>query len=362
MAELTVYRLTFRSGFHIGVRGVNLEESGIYIPSTTLFAAMFDASLRAGGDPERLAKPFVEGDPPFLLTSAFPYAGEVYFFPMPVPLDRWFTSGVLQGRTKELKRIKFLSENLFRLMLEGKRMDEWLFPEKEETEPTNGLALQGGTFWLTVGEAQKLPPPMRSVSWKALRHHIVFATTRAPRVTLDRISSTSNIFYAGKIHFSSECGLWFGVQWRSPNSLFKETFRKALAILAHDGLGGDRTIGYGGFEWEETTVNLSLPEPENGGLMWLLSRYHPRDSEFPGALAGSPGYVLTPLAGWLRTWQSASRRRKRLWLISEGSLVQATGSGPWGNLIDVRPDDDFPHPVWCYGFAIGAGVKEVFNA
>ncbi|MFN3763717.1 MAG: type III-A CRISPR-associated RAMP protein Csm4, partial [Anaerolineae bacterium] len=73
MAELTVYRLTFHSGFHLGARGVNLEESAEHIPSDTLFAALVDAVLRLSGDGETFAEPFKHRNPPFLLTSAFPF-------------------------------------------------------------------------------------------------------------------------------------------------------------------------------------------------------------------------------------------------------------------------------------------------
>lgn len=363
MAELTVYRLTFRGGFHLGARGVDLEESAEHIPSDTLFAALVDAALRLSGSGEVLAEPFADGNPPFLLTSAFPFAGSVRFFPMPVPLDRWFGPETLRERSKDLKRVKFVSEALFRRMVDGERMDDWLFAEKEKNEPTRGVALQGGAFWLTVEETGGLPVEMRVRPKRlhALRYHHVFQAHQLPRVTLDRITSASNIYHAGRVSFAPGCGLWFGVQWRSNGASLQGLFLQALAVLADDGLGGERTVGYGGFRWPPEEEHLTLPDPTDGGLVWLLSRYHPREAELPAALTGSPGYALIAVAGWLRTWEGAAQRRQRLWLVAEGSLVRAVGPGPWGNLTDVRPryqnpDGDLPHPVWRYGFALGAGV------
>lgn len=370
MAELTVYRLAFRSGFHIGAHGVNLEESAEHIPSDTLFSALMDAVLRLSGDGEAFAGPFARGDPPFLLTSAFPFAGAVRFFPMPVPLDRWFAPETLRERSKELKRVRFVSEALFRWMLAGERMDDWLFPKEEEAEPTRGVALQGGAFWLTVEEAKGLPDQMqrdpetrKPIALRALRHHSVLKAHQVPRVTLDRAISASNIFHAGRVSFSPGCGLWFGLQWRRNDSSLRDLFLQALAVLADDGLGGERTVGYGGFTWAKEGP-MTLPDPADGGLLWLLSRYHPRATELPAALTKSPGYALTAVAGWLRTWQGAAQRRKRLWLVAEGSLVWAVGPGPWGDLTDVRPEYPnagvrFPHPVWRYGFALGAAVAPV---
>lgn len=367
MAQLTVYRLTFHSGFHLGARGVNLEESAEHIPSDTLFAALVDAVLRLSGDGETFSEPFACGDPPFLITSAFPFAGSVHFFPMPVPLDRWFSPETLRKRSKELKKVRYLSEGLFRRMLEGEQMDDWLFPE-EEQEPIRGVALQGGMFWLAVDEIQGLPEQMRvnprtqqPIRPRSLRYHSVLKAHQVPRVTLDRITSASNIFHAGRVVFSRGCGLWFGVHWRRSDPALQDIVHQALAVLADDGLGGERTVGYGGFSWEKAEKPLILPGPTDGGLLWLLSRYHPREAELPAALTESPGYALTAVAGWLRTWQGAAQRRQRLWLVAEGSVVRAVGPGPWGDLTDVRPryqnpEGDVPHPVWRYGFALGAAV------
>ena len=84
MPDVTVNRLTFRSGLHVGTRGVNLEEADVCIPSDTIFAALVDALRRAGGDPTGFVAPFPrlelaqdtsgDAEPPFLLTSAFPFA------------------------------------------------------------------------------------------------------------------------------------------------------------------------------------------------------------------------------------------------------------------------------------------------
>jgi len=375
MPALTVYRLTFPGGLHVGTRGVTLEESGVGIPADTLFAALIDACRRSG-DPAAFVEPFLR-DAPFLLSSAFPFAGAVRFFPMPVPLQRFFTGRTLKERRKDIQKIRYVSEALWRRMLAGETLDAWLFPADRKGEPKAGVALQGGTFWLTAEESKGLPGHFRlngrtgrPIALCALREHSVYANARVPRVTVDRISSASTIYHAGRVTFAPGCGLWFGVEWRAPQALsagvpFAQRLRDLLTVLSEDGLGGERTAGYGAFRYQEEKDPLPLPDVTPGGLALLLSRYHPRAAELPTALSGAgTAYTLESVAGWLRSWDGAAQRRKRLWLVSDGSVIRTVGAPPWGDVTDVRPDYDaasgaLPHPVWRYGLALAAGLKEV---
>ncbi|HEY75206.1 MAG TPA: type III-A CRISPR-associated RAMP protein Csm4 [Thermoflexia bacterium] len=385
MPNLTEYCLVFRSGFHLGTRGVDVEESAVHIPSDTLFAALVDAHRLAGGDPDAFLAPFprpqgeesTNDGPPFLLTSAFPFAGAIRFFPMPVSLDRWFEEETLRTRHKDLKRIRFVSEGLFRRMLAGEKMDGWLFPSEGE-DPEKGIALQSGALWLSCEEVDGLPETMwlrpdtkQALPLRALRYARVWARQQVPRVTVDRVSSASEIFHAGRVVFSPECGLWFGVEWRAPDRevegegiVYQDALHRALALLADDGLGGERSAGYGVFTWRKGET-LSLPDPSPGELLYLLSRYHPRKEELPAALTGGDtAYSLVSVGGWLRSPDGAAQRRRRLWLVAEGSIVQTTEGDTRGDVVDVRPTyenpaGDLPHPVWRYGLALGAGLKEV---
>jgi CRISPR-associated protein Csm4 len=291
MPVVTVYRLVFSSGLHVGTRGVNLEESNVSIPSDTLFAALVDAYRRTGGDPAAFVAPFphegVPGNPPFLLTSAFPFAGEVRFFPVLVPLQRIFKEKTLKDRRKDIQKIRYLSESLWRRMTNGEQLDDWLFPEDEHSEPETGVALQGKTLWLTLEDCKGLPDQFQRdlktrypISPRALREHKVYMDCRVPRVTVDRINLASNIFHAGRVTFAPGCGLWLGVEWRAPRVVvdgtpYEQAFRQTLALLRDDGLGGERTSGYGAFTYEEKGP-LALPDVQTGGLALLLSRYHPK--------------------------------------------------------------------------------------
>jgi CRISPR-associated protein Csm4 len=377
MIQLTEYRLAFRSGFHLGTRGVNLEERAVCLPSDTLFAALVHAFRRMGGEPEAFIAPFPRADgpdgarPPFTLTSAFPYAGGVRFFPLPVGLGRFFKADTLKARRKAIRRVRFLSEALLRRLLAGEKLDGWLFPEDARVDPTTGVALQGGALWLELSEHDQLPATLQETPPRALRQRRIYAPGRVPRVTVDRVSSASEIFHAGRMSFAPGCGLWFGVHWLKPEQpvggngwSYREALARVLAMLQDEGVGGERSTGYGAFDLQEGKAPLTLDDPAPGGLALLLSRYHPRNEELPAALSdGGTAYELSPVGGWLQSWDGAAQRRKRLWLVSEGSLVRAVGPGPWGDIVDVRPEykdpaPAFPHPVWRYGLALGAALKE----
>ncbi len=103
MPELTPYALAFRGALHLGTRGTEAEDAGRYVPADTLFAALLAAWRETGGDVEAFAAPFLgpEPDPPFLLSSAFPYAGGVRFYPVPVDLTRVVTRPAIRERGEE---------------------------------------------------------------------------------------------------------------------------------------------------------------------------------------------------------------------------------------------------------------------
>jgi CRISPR-associated protein Csm4 len=365
MPILIPYSLTFHGGLHLGGRGLNLEETGVTIPSDTLFSALLDAWQRCGGDVSSFVAPFTADplDPPFLLTSAFPRLGSLRFYPMPVDLTRLFMPGAIRERGKHLKRIRFFSEGLLRKALEGKWLDADLFPEDEQAEPASGACLQQGALWFLLDEIDQLPESFRREAGRrhALARLEVWNSGRVPRVSIDRVTSSTTIYHAGRVVFAQGAGLWFGLAWIDPDAkmsgdggAYRDAFIQSLSMLQHDGLGGERSSGYGGFEFSGGSLLDLGANPAPRKLGYLLSRYHPRPSELPDALDADLGtaYNLSSVAGWLRSPQGASQRRQRLTLVSEGSLV----SLPVYPAGDVRPNyptpaGALPHPVYRYGLA-----------
>jgi CRISPR-associated protein Csm4 len=123
-------------GFHFGRHGLGQEQSMAAMPSDSLFAALVAVLARTDGKEavEKFCAPFTgeNTDPPFVLSSTFPFAGTVRFLPVPM-LSR---GGEAQGvQAKKLKRVQFVSEEIFRSLLKGEALAKF-FDEK--------LTLQNG--------------------------------------------------------------------------------------------------------------------------------------------------------------------------------------------------------------------------
>ena len=348
--RVAVYKLRFPHGIHVGAYGIGTEGIHFKIPADTLFSALLSAWISLGNDPEPWISEFprthdketLDADPPFLLTSAFPYKGSVLF--VPKPLDPHYAQAISEEKRKAWKRLQFVSESLLMEISKGIPIDELVH---------NGEFLQSGQVLVRRTEAKEVPA--ESGMWK---EHTI------PRVTLDRVSFTSNLFHVGRVEFAKGAGLWFGVIWRDPERpcgdvTFKEAFEIALKALSQSGIGGERSVGYGSFELVKSNGNIAQEKEwsdlQQGQPALLLSRYNPRPDELPEVLQDAPGYLLEEVRGWTFSPHGQFRRRSIV-MLKEGSVIRSR-DGVMGHVVDVGPlhaekkEPLLPHPVWRYGLA-----------
>jgi len=343
--RVAVYKLAFPHGIHVGAYGIGTEGVRITIPADTLFSALLSAWIGLGNDSEPWISHFprtddekaIPADPPFLLPSAFPYKGSNLFLPKPLAPD--FLQKVSEKDRKKWKKLPFISETLLLKLAKGASFEEIL----DEGE----FRLNGNVF---VHRDESKMIPDGSPVWE---EHTV------PRVTLDRVSSTSNLFHVGRVEFADDAGLWFGVIWRDPERpcgdvTVKEAFETALKALSQSGIGGERSVGYGVFDYE-LMDEFNWPEPSPGKPALLLSRYNPRPDELPDVLRDAPGYLLEEVRGWTYSPHGQFRRRSIV-MLKEGSVIRPR-NGVMGHVVDVGPihaekkEPLLPHPVWRYGLA-----------
>lgn len=343
--NLETWNLT-GSTFHFGEQGLGQEETRAFWSSDSLFAALV-ARLAVLDGPEAVdgwMKPFNEGAPPFLLTSLFPFAGDLRFFPVPLaaalPNDKPLPEGI---RPKDLKRVQFVSESLYRQLLTGKTL--------VEVEP-NTVKLHGGKLWLAKAEKEKLPPPAEK--GKELNLWLV---EKRPRVTVERATNASTLFHTGSVHFNANCGLWFGVQWLDVAE--KARLERLLRDLGEAGLGAERNVGYGKGEFKSMGA-LELPDPRR---MWTsLSRYLPRREEMSAFSGERAAWKVETVGGWLDSPQKRGQRRRALNVAQEGGTFSLPDGiqPPFGRVEDAAPhyptgERPVPHPVWRSGLAVAVG-------
>lgn len=361
--QVTPYYLSPGATLHIGRQGIEQEQTLCAAPADTLFSALLVAAMEGGCPPEVWGDAFGSAErAPFWLGSSFPYAGGVRFYPRPqVDLTAF---GAPADQVKDLGRITHVSRGIWEQFVQGRPLGRHFPSDQNGGE---GVSVQNGTLWLTRDEVSQLPVWMRQLGGpavgrarplRALKHLDVWKEDQMPRVTVDRLRQSSEIYYTGRVAYAPECGLWFPVAWRDAASpaceglSWRSLFERALGLLADAGLGGDRSAGLGGFTWRAGATE-TWPQARPGAPMVTLSRYHPGLDELPAALQGDHiRYRLVSVAGYLSSPGRTALRRRRLWLIGEGSVLTATNPAGMGDLTDVRPvNSGIPHPVWRYGLA-----------
>jgi CRISPR-associated protein Csm4 len=341
--QLQIWRLEGRL-FHFGKQGFGQEETLIHWPSDSLYAALTArlAALKGAEAVEKWMQPFLNGSPPFLLTSLFPYAGEIYFFPSPLaPQSTGKGQLPAELRPKDLKKVRYVSEGLYRRLITGRSLAD---------EAGRVIQLQQRKVWL-LPEEQKLLP-------KGLLENKIWEEEKRPRVTVGRIQENSNLFHVGEVHFVQECGLWFGVQWHTSDNDIQNLFALLLNDLGDAGLGAERSSGYGRARFKIAN-HLELPDPD--GKMWTsLSRYLPREEEVSALLHPQAAYQIQMVSGWLDSPQKPGQRRRLVRMLAEGAVLGALSSFPYGDVVDVRPkyptnEDPLGHPVYRCGLAVAVG-------
>ncbi len=321
-----------RGAFHLGERGIGYEETSELVHADTLFGALCSVWALVHGSDAVARDLLPDGtdawDPPFLLSSAFPRAGSVRFYPKPLlpPPDE----------ARRWKDVQWVSEEVFAAWLTSRPM-----PRLVEAH--------GGAVVLTEGEAQRLRKECDAFRdgrplWKA---------ERVPRVTLDVTSNASELWHFGRLYFAPGCGLHLWVDLRR----LQDRFWTTLRVLGDVGLGGDRSVGHGLFELEFREE--AAPWPDSEARFVSLSPVYPKPEQVRALLGDGCAYRLLTRTGWIGAALPTPYRRKAVRLLAEGSVLTGPSRGVWGELVDVTPDgvSDLPHRVYRWGYAFPAGVR-----
>ena len=336
MGNYTIYHLKFQdTQLHTGrdtgsaqVGSLGLEKTETYIPADTLFSAICQ-TWTTFYDEQSLTT-FLKGytdnsqQLPFMLTSAFPYASDVYLYPRPLT---WYE------KTKESKRVRFVSQSIFQGIISN--------------NPPNFCKdhlINGGAVWVSSAEKDQLKTLYCNDEDDEVA---IWETNIQPRVTMGSRNAGSEIWHVETVQFNDNCGLWFAAKFDTDET--KEKIETLLRVLGDTGIGGERNAGYGLFEIDPNN-NTSLPNIENTNRFVTLSRICPKSTEQLEQLRiGRVAYTLN------RVNAPDTSARKQVYMFAEGSVLNASEK-QIGQLVKLQHKNSL-HPVYRYGYAWKVGIK-----
>ena len=331
MATFKIYKLHFTAPLHISDQHDDLGNSQKVIQSDTLYAALVSCLAKRG---ESLPD---DGDQGFTVSSLFPYfqkdkdSAPVYFLPIPMQAKQADLADVTKAKT--VKKVQWIDSSLYPSVLSGKS----LFDGTDSYIPY----IQGN--YLTTYE---LPEDING-SKEFVRSEV------SQRVTLDsRIGEDdAKPFYVDKIIFRHHAGFYFIAEGDTA------LLEKALQVLSMEGIGTDRNVGYGFFEYSADTLSIDLPDSANHQLS--LSLFIPESSEQLKALMNSErvAYDFVRRGGWVTSYPYTTLRKNAIYGFLPGSVFckdTNTVATVIGKIADLKPEVDLgiSHHIWRNGKAI----------
>jgi len=336
----TAFYLKPTGPWRLGNPGVGMESSGVIGHSDTLFSAFCHAWL-ATGEFEALKTELAS--PAFKISSLFPYAKlekPLHVFSRPL-VD--LHDPLQQTKRKLLKNAEFVTEGILRhLQYKHELPNDWNF-------------LMGTKIVATHQEACACSIALEEKNLWRHDHQ-----TLIPRVVVDRQTNTSNIYHVARLLFHERGGFFFLFQG---DDTWRGRVHRALLTLQYQGIGSERTYGFGLFKLEgHATVTFASPGQPNG--YFLFSLFAPQQTEIQSTLGGKALYTLLRRSGYVDSPISRSHRRMQVYMVAEGAVLPKE---PQGQVVDVKPrfkdhkaiplylkndKGEFLHPVWRFGRAL----------
>ena len=325
-----IYKLHFTSPIHLGDDRDDYGVSLKTIASDTIYAALISCLAKLG---EEIPK---DGDLGCTISSLFPFyqkekedKNTVLFFPKPLKQTLPKSEEVVIER-KKIKKVAWLDAEYFSKILQGEQL---FIPET-----IKGSAIQGE--YMTNVPINK-----------------DFITSQvSPRVTVSRdYSEDAKPFYMDRIAFKDYSGLYFIAD--GDVSLLD----KALILLQHEGVGTDRNVGNGYFEYEPDTVELDIPDSSDYAVS--LSSFLPESKEQLQSMLESDevAYDFQRRGGWITTPPNNTLRKNVIYAFTAASVFkrQSNGVETLGQVgIDLKPNLPMvTHPIWRCGRALFLPIK-----
>lgn len=330
--QLKIYKLHFTSPLHIGSVREDYGTSLATIFSDAMYAALTACLAKLGKEIP------ADGDLGCTISSLFPFyqkdkqTDAILFLPRPQQAQ---VKAKDPTKLKEYKKVCWLELSAF------------------------NQAINGGNPFDTCSICGKylMKPDMSfGVDYDKKPYSDFVVSQVSERVAIpDRTGhEDADPFYMDRVSFRDYSGLYFIAD--GDCTLLGE----ALRLLALEGIGTDRNVGNGFFEYETSTITLDLPKDANHVI--TLSSFIPESKVQLDAMLASDNaaYELQRRGGWITTYPNQSLRKNVIYMLSAGSVFgyQADSVITLGKIIDLRPDmPEVKHPIWRNGKALFVPIK-----
>ncbi|MGC9517456.1 MAG: type III-A CRISPR-associated RAMP protein Csm4 [Methanomicrobiales archaeon] len=269
---------------------------------------------------EKILETFHNQNPAFIVSSAFPYIysadEKIRFFPKIIQKP----SRVQSDNIKKLKKVNYISENIFLKLASGK------WSEEDLVEKIDQLYIQD----------EFLMEEKPEIQFK--RSNLI-----TPKNSINRISNASeSIFYTSGDNYLN-MGLFFIIETKDDD--YGKIIVSALDFLSDRGFGSDISTGKGHFTYE--VEDYQLPDYE-ADYFTTLSRFIPTSNNLE-SLKNDSWYEI----GSKRGRSSHGEIRKQIRFFQEGSVFPITKEKYYGKMIKSGTDSVE------YGYAFPFPLKEV---
>lgn len=328
MTTFKIYKLHFTSPLHIGDRHEDDSNSMKTIQSDTLYAALMSCLAKTGCQiPEN-------GDLGFVVSSLFPYfqrdeySKPVYF--LPNPMKAKFPE-IDVSKAKKVKKMQWVDTSFYERILSGENISDDIMPNIQESHLTK----------------VQLPEDINGS-----REFVNSEVSQRVKIASRTGEEDAEPYYVDKVLFRYYSGLYFVAE--GDNVLLE----KALKMLSLEGIGTDRNVGFGFFDYSTDELSIELPKQANHQIS--LSMFIPESKEQLKSLMDSEdvAYDFTRRGGWITTFPYTSLRKNAIYGFLPGSvfsLKDDEASSVLGKIVNLKPEigELTPkHPIWRNGRAI----------
>jgi CRISPR-associated protein Csm4 len=339
--KFIAYRLTFTTPLHIDQRGTGeLEAVDSYIQSDLLSAAILSAWAEI--EPHHKEERFKH--PPFRLSSAFPYFGDLYFLPRPMGSRSLSLSKEQLSENKKLKKTQWLEKTLWeQVVIDAKNLtknDELVFL-------TDGLAVANTELQQTLAYLHQMDNNYR----ETIDSLVLWKKEILTRLAMNRLTGSSaerQLYDFARIWFAQYAGLYFLAQFdKQPDQL---PFEGALSWLGDSGIGSDRNSGNGLFEWKKDDHFILQPNIKKAIALSVVIPDPSKDIQ-NGWLQGA-AYELMRRRGWVT---GTTRRKDSIRMFKEGSEFNQPLHG---KVVELGKHPQYSYPIYRDGRGFFVGGEQ----